>query len=409
MSCSCCPTAMLTAAMTSPTGRRGMVAIPLTPSRNDGYSISPSAPAKAFFTLYRSRYFNTLHIGGFDKASTPRSAVSAVGNRNTEEKDKKTKKKRRSNNLLTLLLGVSSVPYSSYVPEPSYFLHEISAEVKQLWIVGAVLAMARASPTGRMCVALTIAAIAVAGLPPRLWRPQLMRVGGLCAFVFIMTAFGADGVAPVLNTRAMPADAVAVIGGTDVPSSMPSLGQRAYSYVVLNAGPFTITKRGLGLASAIAGLTFVAIQGASVALVTTPPERMALAVGHILRPFGWLGVPVRELILTVLLALRFMSTVFEEARNLCLGIASRGIDWSLVGKRGTFALALRTCGRLFSNLLNRSDKIATAMVARGFCGPTEECLSALEATAGRKAANLWLDVVAICILIGLFILSRTLL
>ena len=31
--------------------------------------------------------------------------------------------------------------------------------------------------------------------------------------------------------------------------------------------------------------------------------------------------------LTLLLSLRFMSLVFEEARNIALGLAARNIDW----------------------------------------------------------------------------------
>lgn len=317
-------------------------------------------------------------------------------------------KRKQRGNLLTLLLSVSSVPYSSYVPEPSSYLHRISAEVKQIWIVGALAVMAKASPEMRFCVAILIALISMSALPSRLWRPQLLRIGGLCAFIFLMTAFGSDGMAPILNNRSLPEGAFGGTNVADFPTSMPQLGQQAYKYVVLKLGPFTVTKRSLGLASAITGLTFVAIQGASLALVTTPSERMALAIGNLLRPLAWIGVPVRELVLTVLLSLRFMATVFEEARNLCLGIASRGIDWSLVGKRGAISLALKTCGRLFSNLLSKSEKIAFAMVARGFRGPTEDALKAIEATAGGKRPSLTMDIAALIVLIGVFVLSRIL-
>ena len=60
---------------------------------------------------------------------------------------------------------------------------------------------------------------------------------------------------------------------------------------------------------AFVGLTFTALQSASLCLVTTPPERMAAALGVALTPLRALGVPVREMVLTLLLALRFMNTV----------------------------------------------------------------------------------------------------
>lgn len=68
---------------------------------------------------------------------------------------------------------------------------------------------------------------------------------------------------------------------------------------------------------ALTGLTFTALQSASLCLVTTPPERMAEAVGRALGPLRWVGVPVSELVLTVLLALRFMGTVRARYATPC--------------------------------------------------------------------------------------------
>ena len=192
---------------------------------------------------------------------------------------------------------------------------------------------------------------------------------------------------------------------TSLPGSLSDVVSNSYRYVVLNLGPFSVTKRSLTLAITLSGLTFVALQCASLCLVTTPPERMALAVSRALKPFGIFGVPVKELMLTVLLALRFMATVFEEARNLCLGLASRGIDWALLGGRGTLGLAVSTAGRLFSNLLARSENIATAMVARGFQGPELHELHLVGEEQGQGRRRL-MDLLTIASLVGLLALSR---
>ena len=72
----------------------------------------------------------------------------------------------------------------------------------------------------------------------------------------------------------------------------------------------------------MAALTFTALQSASLCLVTTPPERMAAAIGKALSPLSWLGLPVKELVLTVLLALRFMGTVGA--------LLLRAIEWQSV-------------------------------------------------------------------------------
>jgi energy-coupling factor transport system permease protein len=287
--------------------------------------------------------------------------------------------------------------------------------------------MARVSTPMRITLVAIVAALSITALPYRLWKPQLIRLAGLCAFIFCFAAFGSDAVAPVMSDRA-PTAATSTLTqlattasssssttGTNlllsqstsslIPTSMVDVIGKTYNYVVLNLGPFSVTKRSLNLAITLSGLMFVALQCASLCLITTPPEKMALAVGRGLRPLGIFGVPVKELVLTVLLALRFMATVFEEARNLCLGLASRGIDWALLGGKGTLALTVSTASRLFSNLLARSDNIATAMTARGFRGPEEHELH-LASGDTKVPWRILADGVALASLAGLYCLSR---
>lgn len=71
-----------------------------------------------------------------------------------------------------------------------------------------------------------------------------------------------------------------------------------------------------------------------------------------------LGVPTQRIALTLLLSLRFMSLVFEEVRNLCLGLAARGVDWRAQGGRGSMEILGRLVVRLFGNLFQRSEKIS---------------------------------------------------
>ncbi|KAL4546761.1 hypothetical protein Ndes2526B_g01959 [Nannochloris sp. 'desiccata'] len=345
------------------------------------------------------------------------TAAGRGGGRNANGKKPPNKQKV---NLLTRLLSISSVPYTSYVPEPATFLHLVSAEAKQIWIMGVLILMARVSNPMRITLVGIVTAISIAALPYRLWKPQLLRLAGLCAFIFCFTAFGSDSVAPVMSDRAPTAATTTItnlatstgaqalhtsLGTHLLPTSMVDVIGQSYNYVLLNLGPFSVTKRSLNLAITLAGLMFVALQCASLCLITTPPERMALAVGRGLRPLGMFRVPVKELVLTVLLALRFMATVFEEARNLCLGLASRGIDWALLGGKGTLALTVGTASRLFSNLLSRSDNIATAMTARGFRGPEEHTLH-LASGGINLGWRIVADGVALGSLVGLVGLSR---
>ena len=341
------------------------------------------------------------------------------------------------------------------MPEPKTPLHWASAEAKQLWSVAVLALMARASTRLRLAIVALLVLATTLTLPPRLWRPQLARLAGLCSVVFVFTAIGADSVAPVTADRSLPAAAAATSAGeAALPASMAQAGAMrgavsaaaSYSYTLFHCGFITITRRSLALAVAFAGMSFVALQSArcagcrrrragraiaaapcgswpprpgccssftpmslalprarvprglpasacSLCLVSTPPERMALAVGRVLAPLGLLGLPVRELVLTVLLSLRFMATVFEEARNLCLGLASRGVDWRLQGFRGGAALFIAAGTKLFSNLMARCDAIAQAMAARGFAGPAEHRLQVAALGQRQRRVSRLADVV----------------
>ncbi len=72
---------------------------------------------------------------------------------------------------------------------------------------------------------------------------------------------------------------------------------------------------------------------------------------------------------TVLLPIA--TVTFPQVRNLCLGLAARGINWEAQGGGGSLNMAGRLCVRLFGNLFQRSEKIAQAMVVRGFQGPEQ--------------------------------------
>ncbi|GFH33146.1 cobalt transport protein, partial [Haematococcus lacustris] len=85
-------------------------------------------------------------------------------------------------------------------------------------------------------------------------------------------------------------------------------------------------------------------------------------------------------------------------RNLALGLAARGVDWSVQGLRGSLAIAARLCVRLFANLFHRSESIAQAMVVRGFQGPSEQRLYMMQANQTSVVAN----VIAVGLLLALF-------
>ncbi len=50
-------------------------------------------------------------------------------------------------------------------------------------------------------------------------------------------------------------------------------------------------------------------------------------------------MPVADIGLTLLLSLRFMALVFDEARNLALGLAARGVAWAQLTPGGNLQVS----------------------------------------------------------------------
>ncbi len=281
---------------------------------------------------------------------------------------------------LAVTTTVTPPPPSPPPPPPSPTI--------QLWLVAIYILIARATPWLRVGIAACIAALTMLTLPRRLWAAQLKRLTLICGLIFAFTAIGADGVPPLLQARALPN------GMEGLPAVSP---ESAYNYVILNLGIITITRRSINLAVTAAALTFCALQSASLCLITTPGEEMAVALQRWLAPLRVLRVPTQRIGVTLLLSLRFMSLVFEEVRNLCLGLAARGVDWRAQGGRGSLEVSARLLVRLFANLFQRSENIAQAMVVRGFLGPEQHHLYMMRVNAASPVAN----VVALLVLAGL--------
>ena len=92
-----------------------------------------------------------------------------------------------------------------------------------------------------------------------------------------------------------------------------------------------------------------AVQSASLCLTTTPAEELALGLKFWLAPLRVLRVPVNEICMTLLLSLRFMSVVFDELRNLSLGLAARSVPWKRLPPGA--GLTVRSCLHILNSYL----------------------------------------------------------
>lgn len=189
----------------------------------------------------------------------------------------------------------------------------------------------------------------------------------------------------------------------------------------------------MALAGSAALLTYSILLSAFLCLTTTPPEATVAALRWLLSPLRLLRIDVDEVALLVLLSLRFLSLVrrggdreqagavgsleclsfpaatvhcdltaapfpralqvFEEIRNLALGVAVRGVDWKArahsinvvvsnlrafnnaqlsvllrrlqaLGGIGQVATIAGLVSQLFKNFFINASQIAGAMEAR---------------------------------------------
>ena len=109
-----------------------------------------------------------------------------------------------------------------------------------------------------------------------------------------------------------------------------------------------------------------------IALVsfTTTTSALVHGVDELLSPLGRLGFPAHELALTMEIALRSVPLLAQEAERLAKAQASRGGDLA-TGRGGVLRRvrrALPLLVPLFLSALDRAERLALAMEARGYMG-----------------------------------------
>ncbi|XP_057550212.1 protein ABCI12, chloroplastic [Amaranthus tricolor] len=262
--------------------------------------------------------------------------------------------------VLKSIAGATSSPICQFISSPSTVLHDVDPRIKLVWLLVLVFLPAWSHIYMRFGIVLSLALLSSWVLPKNVWMDQLGRVTLLSLFLFVVLGLTADTVLFSVSSRTPPSSL------TGIPS-IP-LSFKGYSYRLFKFGPLQMTRKGLSLASTSACLTFTVFQSASLCLSTTPPEQLASALRWFLLPLAHIGVPVDEIVLTLLLSLRFINLIFDEVRNVALGILSRRINWqdlTLLEKIDVFVMYIR---RIFKNIFSHAEQISQAMIVRGFQG-----------------------------------------
>jgi energy-coupling factor transport system permease protein len=107
---------------------------------------------------------------------------------------------------------------------------------------------------------------------------------------------------------------------------------------------------------------------ATLLTFTTSPTQLAHGLETSLGPLARLGLPVRELVLVLTIALRFVPTLFDEIDKIAKAQQARGVDLysknPLRRARGWVPMFVP----IFVSAFRRAEELATAMEARGFRG-----------------------------------------
>ncbi|NLA04830.1 MAG: energy-coupling factor transporter transmembrane protein EcfT [Firmicutes bacterium] len=106
----------------------------------------------------------------------------------------------------------------------------------------------------------------------------------------------------------------------------------------------------------------------TILTLTTSTVELTDGTEALLRPFQKIGVPAQELALTMVIALRFVPTLAEEAEKIIKAQMARGVDFD----RGNFIQKIiklfPVLLPLFINAFRRADDLITAMESRCYSG-----------------------------------------
>ena len=128
-----------------------------------------------------------------------------------------------------------------------------------------------------------------------------------------------------------------------------------------------LSREGLVLGAIFAWRIGLMISTASLVTATTSPVDMGDAIEKLLGPLSRIGIPVHELAMISVIALRFVPTLLDEAGRIIKAQQGRGarFDGGLIARaRSTVPVLIP----LFASAFRRADELALAMDARCYRG-----------------------------------------
>jgi energy-coupling factor transport system permease protein len=131
-------------------------------------------------------------------------------------------------------------------------------------------------------------------------------------------------------------------------------------------GPIHISRPGLISGVFIALRLLFLVVGAAILTLTTTPVELSHAIERLSSPLGKLGVPVQEIGMMIMIALRFIPVLIDETDKIIKAQTARGVRFNRGGLLARVRSVIPILIPLFVGIFRRSDELAEAMDARAF-------------------------------------------
>lgn len=208
------------------------------------------------------------------------------------------------------------------------------------------------------------------------------RVKAICLTLFVIAALHAKGVLAV-SACVVSSVLVALLSGCMARSFssilrplLPILLLTAFAQVcaqqqgmtVISVGAFRVTLEGLWATARMVAVLF-SIMVASISFMRcTTVDELVVVVRWMLSPFRVLGLRSDSFVLALIVAIRFVPVLVEDAERLRWAHLSRGACFD-GGLRVSLESYMRLFGPLVRGAFRRADRLAVSCLARCFsCG-----------------------------------------
>ncbi len=285
---------------------------------------------------------------------------------------------------------LKKLPIGQYVDGKSGWIRSIDPRLKVCWVMIFLITPVLAGALWRSGLVLGLLLLTFLSLlPPRIWWRSVLWLLIISLIVGLLAMFLPTSEESILfNVRST----------WELPNAIPS----GVSWEIINLGPIyigefeigplLIDRRSWELGIKTSTLLFTVVHSVNLMLLTTPPEDLVWALSWFLRPLAILRLPADRISFQLLLALRFLPLVQEELQNLLKSLATRAVDFRLLGIKGSLRVFLSLGERFLANILLRAEQGAEALLVRnrGLMIPSEK----LRSDQIGHSGTLWLNIIS---------------